>query len=106
VFGGFPSLHGMKSWRIPLRYASSRGLAVALIMAHSQAHAQASGCVAGQAMMEDQEAFTSELPPGADVKVQHKVQKAKPPAQHMDDRGSILSTRERAFASGQNLSVY
>jgi hypothetical protein len=43
--------------------------------------------------VEDQEAFTSELPPVADVKVQHKVQKAKPPAQHMDDRGSIGQPR-------------
>ena len=80
------------------------GLALALAMAHSPAHAQVSGCVAMEAMMEDQEASTSELPPV--VEVQHKGKKPKPPAQHMDDRGPTLSTRDRAFASGQDLTVY
>ena len=89
-----------------LRIRFMAGLAVALIMSHSPAHAEASGCVAREAMMEDQEVFTSELPPVAEVKVQHKVKKSKPPSQHMDDRGSIISTRERAFALGQDLSVY
>ena len=54
--------------------------------------------------MEDQGAFTSGSRPL--VEVQHKGKKSKPPVQHMDDRGTILSTRERAFASGQDLSVY
>ena len=54
--------------------------------------------------MEDQDAFTNELP--AVVEVQHKEKKSKPPVQHMDDRGTILSTRERASASGQDLSAY
>jgi len=64
------------------------GLAPALVVAHSPAHAQASGCVAMEAMMEDQEAFRSESPPVVEVK--HTGKKSKPPVQHMDDRGTIL----------------
>ena len=80
------------------------GLASALVALHSASFAQVSGCVAMEAMTEDQEAFTSESPPV--VEAQHKGKRSKPPAQHMDDKGTILSTRERAFASGQDLSVY
>jgi hypothetical protein len=62
------------------------GLTPALVVPHSLAYAQASGCVAMEAMTEDQEAFTSESPPVADA--QHKGKRSKPSAQHRDDRGT------------------
>jgi hypothetical protein len=85
-------------------------------MQHGQAYAQASGCVVMEVTMENREALTNELPPA--IEKQHKKNRKQSAQQGAiealiesgsadKDNGRITSsTRERAFASGQDLADY
>ena len=109
----------------PIWFVASAALG--FVTSHGQAHAQAPGCVVVEAAVEDQEAFTHKSPPvvdklGKETEPRGLVQQdaTAPPAglpfaprHRRDQRGTAdkddamnISTREKAFASGQSLADY
>jgi hypothetical protein len=100
--------------------------ALGIVTSHGQAHAQAPGCVVVEVAVEDQEAFTQRPPPAVDklgkvneprglaqqdttaslVRVPLPRPREKQRGAPDKDDAMDVSTREKAFASGQSLVDY
>jgi hypothetical protein len=104
----------------------SASVALGIVISHEQVQAQAPGCVVMEVALEDQAAFTKRTPPVVDRSGKEndprglaqqdataplvRVPLPRPREKQRDatdkDDAIDISTREKAFASGQSLADY